>query len=67
MIGSVAVLGLLAAVPQEALSSSSLVSGLGTRNIGSAKMSGRISALAGRAEPDGKVTLYVGSASGGVW
>ncbi len=43
------------------------VSGLGIRNIGSATMSGRIAALSGRVEPDGKVTLYVGSASGGVW
>jgi photosystem II stability/assembly factor-like uncharacterized protein len=43
------------------------VSGLGIRNIGSATMSGRIAAVAGRVEPDGKVTLYVGSASGGVW
>ena len=46
---------------------SSVVSGLGARNIGSATMSGRISALAARQEKDGKVTIYVGSASGGVW
>ena len=46
---------------------SSTVSGLGIRNIGSATMSGRIAALAGRQEADGKVTLFVGSASGGVW
>lgn len=43
------------------------VSGLGTRNIGSAAMSGRIAAVAARQEPDGKVTLFVGAASGGVW
>lgn len=43
------------------------VSGLGIRNIGSAAMSGRISALAARQEADGKVTLFVGAASGGVW
>jgi photosystem II stability/assembly factor-like uncharacterized protein len=30
-------------------------------------MSGRISAVAGRHEKNGKVTLYVGAASGGVW
>ena len=30
-------------------------------------MSGRIAAVAGRQEKDGKVTLLVGSASGGVW
>jgi photosystem II stability/assembly factor-like uncharacterized protein len=46
---------------------SSTISGLGARNIGSAAMSGRISALDGRQEKDGKVTLYVGAASGGVW
>jgi photosystem II stability/assembly factor-like uncharacterized protein len=46
---------------------SGAVSGLGARNIGSASMSGRISAIAARAEDDGKVTLFVGSASGGVW
>jgi photosystem II stability/assembly factor-like uncharacterized protein len=43
------------------------ISGLGARNIGSAQMSGRIAAIAARQESDGKVTLYVGAASGGVW
>lgn len=43
------------------------ISGLGIRNIGSAKMSGRISAVVGREEKDGKFTLLIGSASGGVW
>ena len=43
------------------------ISGLGARNIGSAQMSGRIAALAGRVADDGKVTLFVGAASGGVW
>ncbi|PYL51578.1 MAG: sialidase, partial [Verrucomicrobia bacterium] len=46
---------------------SASISGLGARNIGSAAMSGRISAIAGVREPSGKITLYVGSASGGVW
>jgi photosystem II stability/assembly factor-like uncharacterized protein len=46
---------------------SAAISGLGIRNIGSATMSGRISAVTGRQEADGKVTLLVGSASGGVW
>ncbi|MDE2133680.1 MAG: sialidase [Alphaproteobacteria bacterium] len=46
---------------------STAVSGLGARNIGSAAMSGRIAAIAARQEPDGKVTLFVGAASGGVW
>jgi photosystem II stability/assembly factor-like uncharacterized protein len=45
---------------------SDTISGLGARNIGSAAMSGRISAL--DAVREGKrLTLYVGSASGGVW
>jgi photosystem II stability/assembly factor-like uncharacterized protein len=43
------------------------ISGLGVRNIGSATMSGRIAAVEGRQEKDGKVTLLIGSASGGVW
>src|SRR5438067_8338062 len=42
-------------------------SGLSARNIGSATMSGRISAIAGVKEPSGKITLFVGAASGGVW
>jgi hypothetical protein len=46
---------------------SSTISGLGARNIGSAAMSGRISSIAGVHEPSGKITLFVGSASGGVW
>ena len=43
-----------------------IVSGLGIRNIGSAAMSGRISAIAGRNQ-DRRTILFVGSASGGVW
>ena len=46
---------------------SGVISGLGARNIGSAAMSGRVSALAGYRDPSGKVTLFVGAASGGVW
>src|SRR5438045_7891539 len=46
---------------------SSTISGLGARNIGSATMSGRISAVAATREPSGKMTLFVGAASGGVW
>src|SRR5436305_7299637 len=46
---------------------SSTISGLGARNIGSATMSGRISAIAGYRDPQGKITLFVGAASGGVW
>lgn len=46
---------------------SATISGLNARNIGSAAMSGRISALAATNAPSGKITLYVGAASGGVW
>ena len=45
---------------------SGTISGLPARNIGSAEMSGRVAALAGVME-EGRNTLYVGSASGGVW
>lgn len=55
------------AAPATAAIDSGTISGLGIRNIGSATMSGRIAAIAGRREKDGKVTLYIGAASGGVW
>jgi photosystem II stability/assembly factor-like uncharacterized protein len=42
------------------------VSGLPARNIGSATMSGRIAAV-DAVDQDGRVTLFVGAASGGVW
>jgi photosystem II stability/assembly factor-like uncharacterized protein len=45
---------------------SGTISGIPARNIGSAQMSGRIAAVAGVKE-DGRTTLYIGSASGGVW
>src|SRR3989449_3735429 len=42
------------------------ISGLGARNIGSAAMSGRVAAI--DAVHEGKrLTVYIGSASGGVW
>ncbi len=43
-----------------------VVSGLGARNIGSATMSGRISAVAAIWRAD-HLDLYIGAASGGVW
>ena len=46
---------------------SSTISGLGARNIGSAAMSGRVSAIDAVREPNGKLTIFVGAASGGVW
>ncbi|MDP3859790.1 MAG: hypothetical protein Q8Q73_18675 [Stagnimonas sp.] len=49
------------------IADSGVVSGLGIRNIGSAAMSGRIAALDAIHTPDGKLTVFVGAASGGVW
>jgi photosystem II stability/assembly factor-like uncharacterized protein len=46
---------------------SGAISGLGARNIGSAAMSGRIASLDAMPMADGKLLLYVGAASGGVW
>src|SRR4029077_1881932 len=54
------------ATAQETKFDSDTVSGLGARNIGSATMSGRIAAIAAVKE-DGKLTVYIGAASGGVW
>jgi photosystem II stability/assembly factor-like uncharacterized protein len=51
---------------QEAKFDSDTISGLGARNIGSAAMSGRVPALTAVKE-DGRLTVYVGAASGGVW
>jgi len=44
---------------------SETTAGLGARNIGSAAMSGRVAAIAATKE-NGRLTLYVGAASGGV-
>ena len=61
------VLPALAHAAEQAPYNSSTISGLGARNIGSATMSGRISAIAATREPSGKITIFVGAASGGVW
>src|SRR5882724_2121701 len=45
---------------------SGTISGLTARNIGSATMSGRIAAV-DAVDEDGKITVFAGSASGGVW
>jgi photosystem II stability/assembly factor-like uncharacterized protein len=45
---------------------SATISGLPARNIGSATMSGRIAAV-DAIDQDGRITVFVGSASGGVW
>src|ERR1044072_630441 len=45
---------------------SETISGLGARNIGSAAMSGRIAAI-DAVQEGRRLTVYIGSASGGVW
>ena len=45
---------------------SATISGLPARNIGSATMSGRVAAV-DAVDKDGQTTIFVGSASGGVW
>src|SRR6266700_1540150 len=51
---------------QDAKFDSDTISGLGARNIGSAAMSGRVAAIAA-VKDGGRLTVYVGAASGGVW
>ena len=58
--------GIHPALAQDPKFDSDTISGLGARNIGSAAMSGRVAAIAATKE-DGKLTVYVGAASGGVW
>src|SRR5438046_4408925 len=57
----------IASQAEETPYGSATVAGLGARNVGAAAMSGRISYSAGTREPSGKITLFVGAASGGVW
>ncbi|MGZ4873844.1 MAG: WD40/YVTN/BNR-like repeat-containing protein, partial [Candidatus Angelobacter sp.] len=45
---------------------SGTISGLPARNIGSATMGGRIAAI-DAVDENGKIAVFVGSASGGVW
>lgn len=47
--------------------SSAAFGALSARSIGPAVMSGRISAVDGVVNADGPITLYIGTASGGVW
>jgi len=51
---------------QDAKVDSDTISGLGARNIGSAEMSGRVTSIAAVHE-SGRLTVYIGAASGGVW
>jgi photosystem II stability/assembly factor-like uncharacterized protein len=63
---SVVVVSLFAFAQQPVRYDSGTISGLSARNVGSATMSGRIAALTGMNE-GGRITLFVGAASGGVW
>src|ERR1044072_83734 len=45
---------------------SETISGLGARNIGSARVAGRVAAIDAVREGQ-RLTVYIGSASGGVW
>src|SRR6202011_3070894 len=67
VLGSAICFWVVATEAQQTSYNSATISGLGARNIGSAAMSGRVSAIAGAKEPSGKITLFVGAASGGVW
>jgi photosystem II stability/assembly factor-like uncharacterized protein len=59
-------LGAIASAQQAYRFDAATVSGLPARNIGSATMSGRIAAV-DAIDQDGRITVFVGSASGGVW
>ncbi len=59
-------LGAMGLCAQQVKFSSDTISGLGARNIGSAQMSGRVTSLAAVPE-NGRLTVYVAAASGGVW
>src|SRR5579884_19192 len=63
---SIALLALGAVAQQPIKFDSATISGLPIRNIGSATMSGRIAAV-DAIEKDGRITVFVGAASGGVW
>jgi photosystem II stability/assembly factor-like uncharacterized protein len=63
----VAALSVLGSSAQSAYKfDSATVSGLPARNIGSAAMSGRVAAV-DAIDQGGRITVFVGSASGGVW
>jgi photosystem II stability/assembly factor-like uncharacterized protein len=55
-----------AACAQDVKFDADSISGLGARNIGSAEMSGRVTSVTALRE-DGRLTVYVGAASGGLW
>src|SRR5579885_1665527 len=63
---SILFLALAAFAQQPIKFDSATISGLPIRNIGSATMSGRIAAV-DALEKDGRITVFAGAASGGVW
>ncbi len=63
---ALACFGLPRVMAQETKFDPDTISGLGARNIGSATTGGRVSAVTAVRE-NGRVTVYVGAASGGVW
>ena len=65
LLTSLALTGIAAG--QEIPYSSATISGLNARNIGSATMSGRVDSIAATREGSGKLTIFVGAASGGIW
>ena len=66
LLGAFVATSTLGAQPSAVKADSETISGLGARNIGSAAMSGRIAALDAVYEGN-RLTVYLGSASGGVW
>ncbi len=61
-----AVLGVVGITAQSVKVDSDTISGLGARNIGSATTGGRVAAITAMRE-QGRLTVFVGSAGGGVW
>jgi photosystem II stability/assembly factor-like uncharacterized protein len=66
LLGLFAVRTAAAQAPAPVKYDSGTVSGLTARNIGSATMGGRIAAI-DAVDENGKITVFAGSASGGVW
>src|SRR3954447_24444495 len=66
VISGFAMLTALASAQQPVRYDAGTISGLNARNIGSATMSGRISAV-NAVDDNGRITVFVGAASGGVW
>src|SRR6266481_9803362 len=66
LLAFLCVLQALAQAPAPVKYDSGTISGLTARNIGSATMGGRIAAI-DAVDENGKITVFAGSASGGVW